>query len=183
MTLLIFGLFLWFAAHALKRAFPDFRAKLGDKGKGGVALVLLLSILMMVIGYRSAAVSPVYTPMAGMGHVNNLLMLLSIFMFGAGSAKGVIASRVRHSMLWGTALWAVAHLLVNGDLASIILFGGIGFWAFFQMSLINRGDGAWVRPTAGPIAKDMRVILITLILYAAISVIHIWLGYNPFLGT
>lgn len=183
MTLLILGLFLWFAGHGFKRAFPDARAQMGDKAKGGVALVLLAAIVAMVIGYKGALVSQIYTPLAGMGHANNLLMLFSIFLLGVGRSKGVVASKLRHPMLLGVAVWAVAHLLVNGDLASVILFGGMGFWALFQMALINRAEGSWKQPKAGPIAKDMRVAVITLILYAVISGIHLWLGYSPFQGT
>lgn len=183
MTLLILGLALWVLAHFFKRLLPAQRAALGDKGKGPVAGAILLGVVLMVIGYRSAGTMPVYTPMAGMGHANNLLMLFSIFLFGAGSAKGVFASKIRHPMLWGLVIWAFAHLLVNGDLASIILFGGLGIWALVQMMLINRAEGVWERPEAGPIAKDGRLVIITLGLYAVIAGLHTLLGYSPFAGT
>ncbi|AML51438.1 NnrU family protein [Falsihalocynthiibacter arcticus] len=183
MTLLYLGLALWIIAHFFKRLHPALRAKLGDKAKGGVAVAALLGIVAMVIGYRSASIIPVYTPMAGMGHANNLLMLVSIFLFGAGSAKGVTASKIRHPMLWGVVVWSFAHLLVNGDYASVVLFGGMGIWALVQMILINRAEGVWARPVAGPINKDIRTVFIALILYGIISGIHIWLGYSPFLGT
>lgn len=183
MTLLILGLALWVAAHFFKRLFPALRAQLGDKAKAGVAVASLAGIVFMVIGYRGAASEAVYMPMAGMGHANNLLMLFSIFLLGAGSAKGITASRIRHPMLWGVVVWAAAHLLVNGDTASVVLFGGMGLWALVQMVLINRAEGTWDRPAAGPIAKDGRTALITLALYAIMAGIHTWLGYSPFLGT
>lgn len=183
MTFLLLGLALWVAAHFFKRLSPDLRAKLGDKARAGVALASIAGIVLMVIGYRGAVSDAVYTPMAGMGHANNLLMFFSIFLLGAGSSKGITASKIRHPMLWGVVLWAVAHLLVNGDMASIVLFGGMGLWALVQMVLINRAEATWDRPAPGPIAKDGRTALITLALYAIISGIHTWLGYSPFLGT
>ena len=88
MTLLIAGVALWVAAHFFKRVTPGLRASMGNAGKGLVAVLTLASVVMMIFGYRMADSSQVYTPMAGMGHANNLLMLLSLFMFGAGSSRG-----------------------------------------------------------------------------------------------
>ncbi|MCV6823599.1 MULTISPECIES: NnrU family protein [Halocynthiibacter] len=183
MIWLFLGVLLWMDAHMFKRILPQVRERMGNAGKGVVAGTLLLSIVLMVIGYRSAEVIPVYTPMAGMGHLNNLLMLFSIFLLGAGSAPGVVRTKIRHPMLTGVIVWAVAHLLVNGDLASIILFGGLGLWAIAQMLLINHAEGAWQRPEAGTWARDLRVAVIAIVLYAVIAGIHTWLGYSPFLGT
>lgn len=183
MSLLIAGVILWVAAHFFKRITPGLRASMGDKGKGLVAVLTLASVVMMIFGYRMADSTAVYAPMAGMGHANNLLMLLSLFMLGAGSSRGWVASKVRHPMMWGLVIWAVAHLLVNGDSASIVLFGGLGAWALAQMVLASRGDGAWERPEVGPFSKDAKNMLIALVLYALIAGVHIWLGYSPFRGT
>ena len=88
MTLLIAGVGLWVAAHFFKRVLPGVRASMGNAGKGLVAVLTVASIIMMVIGYRTADTTVVYTPMAGMGHLNNLLMVVSLFMFGAGTSRG-----------------------------------------------------------------------------------------------
>ena len=109
-------------------------------GSGEVSVYLLgdwparLGIVLMVIGYRSAGFVPVYDPMPGMGHANNTLMLISVFLFGVGGTKGTLYTRMRHPMLTGQILWSVAHLLVNGDLASIVLFGGIGLMLLFTLA-------------------------------------------------
>ncbi|MCF1709197.1 NnrU family protein [Tabrizicola sp. J26] len=183
MTLLIFGIILWWAAHLFKRIAPAQRAAMGDRGKGLVALVLIVSVVLMVIGYRSADYVPVYTPVPGIGHLNNLLMLISIFLFGVGGTKGTLYTRMRHPMLTGTVLWSIAHLLVNGDLASILLFGGLGLWALTAMAAINRA-GPWTRPTSGRGVKgDVMNFVGTVVLYAIIAGLHSWLGHNPFLGT
>ena len=182
MTLLILGLLLWWGAHLFKRAAPDARANLGGRGKGYVALALGAALLLMVIGYRGAEFVPVYSPLPGMGHANNTLMLISVYLFGVGGTKGVLYPRMRHPMLWGTVIWSVAHLLVNGDLASIVLFGGIGIWALVEMAVINRTP--WQRPVAGRgIRGDAMNLVGTLVLFGLIAAIHSWLGHNPFLGT
>lgn len=183
MFLLVFGLVLWIGAHSFQRLLPDARGRLGARGKGPVALILLLSVVLMVLGYRGADFVSIYSPLPGMGHLNNLLMLFAIFLLGAGSAKGKIASKIRHPMLSGAVVWAIAHLLVNGDLASVILFTGLGLWAVGQMIMINRAEGPWTKPVPGPWTKDLRVLAIAVVLYGAIAGIHIWLGHNPFLGT
>jgi uncharacterized membrane protein len=118
-----------------------------------------------------------------MGHLNNLAMLIAIFLYGVGGTKGTLYTRMRHPMLWGTVIWAASHLLVNGDLASVILFGGIGAWALVAMAAINRA-GPWARPVAGRgIKGDAMNLVGTLVIYGLIAGIHVWLGYNPFMGT
>ncbi|MDT8853992.1 NnrU family protein [Paracoccaceae bacterium Fryx2] len=183
MLLLILGVALWIAAHSFKRLAPDLRARMGNAGKGLVAVLLLLALVLMVYGYRSAAVIEVYAVLPGIGHLNNLLMLVAVYLYGVGGTKGLLYPRMRHPMLWGTVIWAVSHLLVNGDLASIILFGGLGLWALGAMRMINRAS-AWVPPANGRGLKgDAMNLGGTLVLFGVIALIHVWLGHNPFLGT
>ncbi len=183
MTLLVLGVVLWSAAHLFRRLLPGPRARMGNGGRAAVAVAVLLSVVLMVIGYRSADFVPLYTPLPGMGHANNTLMLVSIFLFGVGGTKGTLYPRMRHPMLWGVVIWAVAHLLVNGDLASVILFGGLGLWALIQMAVINAA-GPWIRPAGGRgIKGDLMNLVGTLVLFGLIAWIHILLGHNPFLGT
>ncbi|MEP2784429.1 MAG: NnrU family protein [Pseudoruegeria sp.] len=183
MTLLALGLAIWMIAHFFMRFAPECRAAMGEKGKGPVAIVLVMSLLLMIIGYRTSDIIPVYTPIPGIGHLNNLLMFGAIFLLGVGSSKGVLASELRHPMLLGVTVWGVAHLLVNGDLASILLFGGMIVWAVAEMIVINRATGPWIAPQAGPKSKDIKLIGITLILFVIFTGVHTLLGYNPFLGT
>ncbi len=183
MVWLVLGVALWWGAHLFKRVLPDQRAALGDRGKGAVALLLGLSVVLMVLGYRAAEVTPVYSPLPGMGHLNNLLMLVSVFLFGVGGTKGLLYPKMRHPMLWGTVIWAGAHLLVNGDVASLVLFGGIGAWALVSMAIINRA-GPWVAPVAGRGLKgDAMNLAGTLLLYGLFAMVHLWLGHSPFVGT
>ncbi|WP_299845702.1 NnrU family protein [uncultured Roseovarius sp.] len=183
MILLILGLILWIGAHFFKRLAPDARTKMGNKGRGPIALSILAGVVLMVLGYRAAEFTSVYTPVPGIGHLNNLLMLVAVFFFGIGSAKGVLVDKVRHPMLTGMVIFAFAHLLVNGDLASIILFGGLGLWAIVQMLLINSGDGAWERPAPGTLKGDIKNAIITLVIYVVVTGLHVFLGHNPFMGS
>lgn len=183
MTFLVLGLALWIGAHLFKRVAPEARGRLGAKGRGPIALTVLASIVLMILGYRAADFTSIYTPVPGIGHLNNLLMLIAVFFFGIGSAKGLLADKIRHPMLTGMVIFAIAHLLVNGDLASLVLFGGLGLWAITEMLLINRAEGNWNRPAPGTIKGDIKNLVITLVIYAVVTSIHVLLGHNPFMGT
>ncbi|MEE9426884.1 MAG: NnrU family protein [Paracoccaceae bacterium] len=180
MTLLIAGLVLWTAAHYFKRVTPGVRASMGNAGKGVVAVLILASVVMMVIGYRAAPVDIVFDAPSWGKPVNNILMLVAVAMMGMGSSKGRARSWLRHPMLIGVLVWAGAHILVNGDVASLVLFGGIAAWALFSIPLINFREGPWQRPEPGPASGDVRWILIHLVVFAVFAGIHIWIGPSPF---
>ncbi|MFP3541299.1 NnrU family protein, partial [Pseudomonas sp. SIMBA_044] len=82
----------------------------------------------------------VWAPPSFLVHVNNSLMVLALFFTSPGPRKGRLFRKMRHPMLFGFSLWAVAHLLVNGDLASVILFGGLLVWAGVEVLAINRAE-------------------------------------------
>lgn len=183
MNMLMAGVALWTVAHLFKRLAPVPRAKLGNAGKGLVAVVLILSLVLMVKGYRAAEVVNLYYPPGWAVHVNNLLMLVAVMLFGMSATKGQLRGKLRHPMLTGVMVWAFAHLLVNGDLASIMLFGGLGAWAITEMFVINATEAGWNRPEPGSLKGDAGNLIITVILFAIITGIHVWAGRNPFLGT
>ncbi len=187
MNLLIAGLALWTMAHFFKRLAPNMRkgmdAKLGaGPSRGIMSLLIVGSIVLMVIGYRAAPVEFVYTLPSWTRHLNNTLMIIAVIMMGMGNSKGRARTWLRHPMLWGVVVWSGAHLLVNGDVASIVLFGGMGVWALAEMLLINAQDGAWDKPEAGPAKGDIKLLIISAVVFAVISGLHIWLGPNPFAG-
>jgi len=188
MIKLAIGMGLWWGGHMFKRLAPglrrDMSTALGNMpSKGIFGVVLLISTWLMVSGYRQADITPIYSPLPGMGHLNNLLMLVAIFVFGIGHAGGPLSAKIRHPMLWGTVIWAVAHLLVNGDLASILLFGGMGLWALVQIRMINQHEGPWERPMPGDAIRDMKLAMASLFIFVVIAGIHLLTGHNPFLGT
>ena len=178
MTWMVLGLLLWVGAHFFKRVLPRQRAAMGKAGLGVVAVLVLAGIVLMVIGYGRADDRHLYALPFWAWHLNNLLMLAAIFLMDAGRAGGVVAAKLRHPMLSGVVVWAVAHLLVNGDLASLVLFGGLGLWALAEMAVINRAEGPWAAPAVGPIVNDAKVAVLALVLYAAFAGVHYWLGYQ-----
>lgn len=182
MGLLILGVFLWSAAHFFKRVAPAARAQMGDKGKGVVALVLLASIILMVLGYRSAEGVDLWILPSWSWHLNNLLVLVAIFMMSPAPRKGKLLNGIRHPMLMGMGLWAVAHLLVNGDLASLVLFGGLLAWCVAQTVLINAQEPDWTVTERGTLAKDGMFLVGSVILLGVIGYIHSLLGPWPFGG-
>lgn len=184
MTLLLLGIILWWAAHLFKRMAPAQRTamydRMGDGSKGVIALVLLISLLAMIFGYRWSEFVPVYYPPEWGRHLNNLLMLIAVILFGVGNSKSRLRARMRHPMLLGVLTWSVAHLLVNGDLSSLLLFGLLGVWAIVEMIVINRAEPIWTPWRGGSLAGDIRLVVIGVVLYAVIGGLHMLLGPNPF---
>lgn len=180
MIWLCLGLLLWMAAHFFKRVLPKKREELGKWGRPLVAACVLTSIGLMVFGYREAEDIALYDPPFEVWYINNSLMLVALFMMDAGRVNGVVRTRIRHPMLVGVVLWSVSHLLVNGDLAPVVFFGGIGTWALLQMALINRADGPWRVPRAGLARNDAKIAVVAVVLYAAIAGIHHWLDHPAF---
>lgn len=187
MTLLIAGLALWWAAHLFPVLMPDrrqaFSARIGlGPSKGLSALVILGSVVLMVMGYQGADTTFLWAAPEVVWHLNTVLMVLAIFLFIAGSFPSVVRRRIRHPQLAGTKLWAVAHLLVNGDTASIVLFGGLLAWAVVAMIGANRRDGPRkARPEATLIGL-MQHIAATLVVTVVVIALHTMAGVVPYLG-
>ena len=109
------------------------------------------------------------------------MMVAAVFVFAIGHTKGRLRGRLRHPMLTSVKIWALAHLLVNGDLASIILFGSMLAWAAMAVVLINRSE-TWEQPEPGEAKKDAVLVVIVLSVYVLVSGIHWALGVWPFPG-
>lgn len=187
MSMIVLGLLVWTGAHLFKSAAAGQRADIGVKlgtnlSKGLFALAILAGLLMMILGYRAAPYVALWTPPGWTVHLNNLLMLVAVGVYGFGMSKGRARALLRHPQLTAVVIWAVAHLLVNGELAALLLFGGLAVWAVANMVTINARDGAWVRPEPGPAKRDLVLVAITLVLFGVITAIHAWLGVWPFPG-
>ena len=180
MTLLVLGLLFYAGSHLFKRLAPDARAAMGDKGKLLVAVLSLVGIVLMVIGYRAWDSSFFWGRHPALVGINNLLMVLAFYLYAASATKARITTRIRHPQLTAVKVWALAHLLVNGDMASFVLFGGLMMWAVLEVILINRTTPAWVPATTVPAGAEIKAVLATVVVMGLVSAIHIWLGYNPF---
>lgn len=182
MALLLLGILLWWGAHLFKRVAPGIREPMGDKGKGLVALVLVLSIVLMVLGYRGVESYEwgLYPPF--LKHINNLLVLIAIYFMSPGPQKGALFYKMRHPMLTGFGLWALAHLLVNWDPASFVLFGGLWAWSITEKMVINKAEPNWTPGPKGSLAKDAMFLGASVVLMGVIGYIHGLVGPSPFGG-
>ncbi|TNF58168.1 MAG: hypothetical protein EP307_12635 [Rhodobacteraceae bacterium] len=178
--LLLAGLALWTGAHVFKRVAPERRAGLGDAFKGVVAVAVVASIVLMVMGYGRADGAFFWGRNAALTGINNLLMLFAVYLYAASGMKTAITRRIRHPQLTAVKVWALAHILVNGDMASFVLFGGLLAWAVWEVILINRQTD-WT-PPAGPVdtRKEIMAVVGTLVVYGGIAWLHAWLGYPVF---
>ena len=140
MSLLIAGLLVFLGIHTfttlreLRLAAID---KLGDSGYRIVySVIAFVGLALIVYGYgayRAAGYIPVWEPPRGMNHLAMLLMLIAfICVTAAYTPVGKIKTTLKHPMLVGVKTWALAHLLVNGDLGSMILFGAFLAWAVYD---------------------------------------------------
>ena len=180
MIYIVLGLLLWVAAHTWKRVAPAHRAGFGDKGKAIVAIGALIAIVLMVVGYRCEDTDVLWGRTPAMTGINNLLMLFAFYLFAASGAKTRITKSIRHPQLTAVIVWSFAHVLVNGDTASILLFGGLGAWAVLEIILLNGIQGARTSYHTVPVKKEITAIIATLVVFAITALIHMWIGPNPF---
>ena len=148
-----------------------------------MAVVLLASVVLMVIGYQRADGAVFWGRSPAMVGINNLLMVLAFYCFGASAAKPAkvwLGTKLRHPQLTGFSLWAFAHLLVNGDVPSLILFGGLLAWALVEIAVINAAEGPWTPPPRAPAKKEIVLLAVTVVLFAITAGVHYWLGYPVF---
>ncbi|MDE0984327.1 MAG: NnrU family protein [Yoonia sp.] len=180
MTIIILGLLLWTLVHVWKRVAPDHRASFGPKGAGIVAVGSVIAIILMVVGYRGATGDVLWDRTSGMTGLNNLLMLFAFYLFATSGAKTRITKSIRHPQLTAVIVWSGAHLLVNGDTPSILLFGGMALWAAMEIILINGIQGARTPYHAVPIKKEITAIVATVVVFVVVALIHMVVGPSPF---
>jgi uncharacterized membrane protein len=179
MTFLISGLVLFLGVHALTTA-RDTRAalvaRLGDGAyKGLYSLVSAIGLVLIVWGfgrYRSAGYIPVWDPPAWLWPITLVLMWFAFVALVATYAPlGKIKGLLRHPMLVSIKAWALAHLLVNGDLGSMILFGAFLAWAVYdRIAVKRRGDAG--APRSGFTIGDAISLVVGSAAYAAMFWLH-----------
>ena len=135
-----------------------------------MAVIGLALIVYGFANYRATGWIDVWYPPVAMKHITAALMLPAVIMVAASYLRGRIYTTLKHPMLSGIKLWAAAHLLANGDLGSIILFGSFLAWAVFdRISLKRRSDaGAPPIPVGGP-TNDLIAIAVGIIAYVALA--------------
>lgn len=191
MAILILGLLIFIGVHSIRLVSPSWRdaqvARLGEHGwKGLYAVASLVGFVLIVWGYGMARRTPValWTPPMGIRHLTALLVAVAFVLIVAAYMPGNRIKRtIGHPMMVGTAIWALGHLLANGTLNAIVLFGVFLIWGAAG-ALVSRGrdraDG--VRYPDGTLSGDTKVVVVGLIAWALFAfVLHRWLiGVSPF---
>ncbi len=189
MGALIAGVLLWSAAHLMKSLAQGVRTGLQNSigagpHKGLVALLILSGLGLIIYGWRSSVPEFVYDAPNWGRHLNMTLMLVALYLLGAANGPFRIKRIIRHPMLTGVAVWAVGHLLANGDTRSLVLFGGLGAWAIISIVTVSAREGRWVKPAkVVPAYREAILVVITLVLYGLITWAHPWIAGVPVIGT
>src|SRR5512143_3277534 len=174
---MILGLAVFFAAHTFttkREARGQVVARLGEGTYKILYSVVSLAGLALIIWgfahYRAAGMWNVWQPPTFTKHITVALMLPAVILVVASYIRGRIFATLKHPMLAGLKLWAAAHLLANGDLGSIILFGSFLGWAVYdRISLKHRSDsGAPPIPVGGP-GNDLIAIAVGVVAYLALA--------------
>jgi uncharacterized membrane protein len=186
MLILVLGLILFLGIHSVRIFAPAWRderaAAMGQGWRGLYSLISAAGLALIIWGYGPAWASATvfYEPPIWMKHLAALLMLFAsiaimVYAVPAGRLKPIL----KHPMLLAVKIWALAHLIANGDLASILLFGGFLVWAVLdRISVKRRGVAA---PAPGPVRNDAIAVVAGVVLYALfVGGLHLWLfGVSP----
>lgn len=177
LLVMIAGLVVFLGAHTLTTQ-RKLRAQIiASTGEGTYkivySLVSAIGLALIVWGfarYRATGWIDVWQPPVAMRHITVALMLPAVILVVASYIRGRIYTTLKHPMLAGIKLWAAAHLLANGDLGSIILFGSFLAWAVFdRISLKRRADpGAPPIPVGGA-TNDLIAVAVGIVAYLALA--------------
>ena len=177
LSIMIFGLAVFIGAHVfitLRGQRGAVVARLGEwPYKGLISLLSLIGILLIGYGfarYRAAGLIEVWQPPNWTRHVNNVLLWPAFVCLAAAYIPGDIKRVLKHPMLVGIKLWAIGHLISNGDLGSIILFGSILLWAGYDRASMKwRSDPGAPDFGLGGRDCDTIAVIVGTLLYLAIG--------------
>lgn len=190
MLILILGLIIFLGVHSVRIFAEDWRrhfiARIGDgPWKGIYSLASVVGFVLIVWGYGMARQEPVllWSSPFWLKHLAILLNLIAFILFAAYLVPaGRIKARLGHPMLLSVKVWAFAHLLANGTLADLLLFGSFLAWAIVDFAAARRRDrAAGTVRIAGPPRNDAIAVIVGVLIWAAlIWRVHYWIvGVSP----
>ena len=189
MLLFIVGLVIFLGIHSVAIVSPGWReAQIAQRGEGAwkglYSVVSIVGFALLIYGYGLARHSPVvlYTPPTMLRHIALLLMIPVFPLLLAAYLPGRIQTAAKHPMLLAVKIWATAHLLANGTLVDVLLFGAFLVWAALDRIAAKRRAQPRAVPGARPSSlNDLKAIAGGLVLYAVFLVWgHAWLiGVSP----
>jgi len=181
MTTLIIGLILFLGAHSVSIVAPAWRnamaAKLGNGWRGIYSIVSLIGLVLIVKGYAAARLEPavIYTSPLWLHHFTAVLMLPVFPLFLATYLPGRIKTLFKHPTLNSVKFWAFAHLLSNGTLNDIVLFGSFLLWAVADRISVNHRPARPIHTLPPSKYNDLIAVVVGVALY--FLTIH-WLHYK-----
>lgn len=190
MLVLILGLIIFLGVHSVRIFADDWRratiSRLGDgPWKGIFSVASLVGFVLIIWGYGMARQDPVllWLPPMWLRHVAILLNLVAFVLFAAYMVpSGWLKARLGHPMILSVKVWAFAHLLANGTLADLFLFGALLVWAIADFVASRRRDrAAGTVRIAGPVRNDAIAIVVGFAIWAALLWrVHEWvIGVSP----
>jgi len=191
MTMLILGLVIFLGVHSVRIVADDWRsAQLAQRGEGAYkgiySLLSALGLVLIVWGYGQTRIDPVelWQPPVWTRHLASLLTLLSFVLIAAAYVpRNRLRAAVGHPMVAGVKLWAFAHLIANGRLGDLVLFGAFLAWAIADFVSARRRDRvAGRRPAPGGMTGDVLTVTAGVVGWVAFAMfLHAWLiGVRPF---
>lgn len=175
LAILILGLFVFLGAHifvTFRKARGEAIARLGHGYRLLFAIVASAGLILIIWGfalYRAHGWIEIWSPPGIMRHISAGLMLIAVILFTAAFIPSHIRAKAKHPMLAGVKTWALAHLVSNGDLGSILLFGGFLAWGVYaRIAAKRRGDAGITVAPAGW-GNDIMVVLLGFVLYLALG--------------
>ena len=190
MVYLVAGLVVFLGLHSLRIVADGWRAALVSQMgagafKGAYSVLSLVGFFLIIYGFGVARETPVvlWMPPVGMRHATSLLTLIAFVLLVAAYVPGNgIKARVHHPMVLGVKTWALAHLLANGQLVHLLLFGGFLLWAVADdASLRARDRQAGKTYAAGTLGRTVLTVVLGVLAWAVFAFkLHGWLiGIRP----
>jgi uncharacterized membrane protein len=172
LTILIIGLAIFLGIHSISILAPELRARsvasMGPNPWRGIySLVSAIGFVLILYGFHLARQAPVvlYVPPAWTRHVAFLLMLPVFPLILAAYLPGRIKTAMKHPMLAAVKFWALAHLISNGALADVLLFGSFLVWAIFDRISFKRRSPQVIRTAPPGRFNDLIVVIVGIALY------------------
>jgi uncharacterized membrane protein len=189
MTYLILGLIVFLGVHAFTTLRGVRAGVIAGVGEGpykiGYSLLAAAGFVLLIWGfgqYRAGGMIPLWTPPAWGRHAAMGLMLFAFIALAAsGKAPGRIRGWLRHPMLVAVKLWALAHLLANGDLGGAVLFGAFLAWAVADRIAVKRRGDMGAARLDGFTRADAVAVGVGVVAYVAMLFAHPWLIGVPVL--
>lgn len=178
MFYMLIGIILFVGTHLITSVRPVRTSIVNIIGelpyKGIYSVLSLTGVILMVMAMDKINFNLLYHPPEFAKTIAPILMLPAFILLPASHIPSNIKRFTRHPMLWAFTLWATAHLIANGDLASVMLFGTFGVYSLFGMVSQN-ARGAKKSTTKVSLAKDVIIVAIGIVLYAGFAFSHGWL--------